>query len=211
MSTFWIFISWDILLATPPQTFWRKIQWMRTSLRVISGIYRMYFWMWSVPVFEPGLPSASLWISMSFETIQCFSPLVLLECSPSWLNSAANTEDGAEACEPIRLLPPTCYKIYYVKEESRVTTSAWIPFLELIGSLHPSGWVVQSEKGARRHHKESAVTADYVCLQRTSKTTCNFMKWFLICVAALRRKHPIFMRNRGGLIAEVCRTRPLPR
>lgn len=59
--------------------------------------------------------------------------------------SASNTEDGAEAWKPIRLLPS---KIYYVKEESRVTASTWISFLKLIGSLHPSGWIVQSDRSA---------------------------------------------------------------
>lgn len=68
--------------------------------------------------------------------------------------SASNTEDSAEAWKPIRLLPS---KIYYVKEESRVTTSTWISFLELIGSLQPSGWIVQSGRGAPRHQRECRV------------------------------------------------------
>lgn len=119
--------------------------------------------------------------------------------------SASNTEDGAEAWKPIRLLPS---KIYYVKEESRVTASTWISFLKLIGSLHPSGWIVQSDRGAPRHQRESRVATTGTKLVRRDKL--QFYQAVSDLLRGCRRKHTIFMCNRGGLIAEVCRTRPLP-
>lgn len=93
---------------------------------------------------------------------------------------------------------PARYKIYYVKEESRVTTSAWIPFLGPIGSLHPSGGAAQPGKGSAGPQEEG--TADH---------NLHFHEVISDPCRCQRGKDRILMGKEGGPMAEVCRTRPL--